>query len=131
VFVFTLLVAYALTTGQLDPLGFAYYGIVLDRRIDVLLALLGTLEVLCFVDAIVLGLRRRRWRWWAALAFAVLVLPFSLVLSMAWLDSWRYDQRSASANVVAGALMITLIGAVFLLRRWAWRFATTQESWFR
>jgi hypothetical protein len=128
VFAFTLFVAFELTTGRLDPLGFAYYGLVLDLRIDVLLTLLAMLEALCFVDAIVLGRRYRRWRWWVALAIAVLVLPFSLVLSIARLDTWRYYQRSTSANVIAGALMITLIGAVFLLRRWAWRVNTTQES---
>jgi drug/metabolite transporter superfamily protein YnfA len=129
VLVFALYVAYALTTGQLDPLGFAYYGIgVTSWRTQVLLALLVTLQVFCLVDAVALARRRRRGRFWAVLGMVVLVLPLSLVISIARVDLWRYDRHTASANVIAGALMGTLIGATALLRRWAWRFTTRERE---
>jgi hypothetical protein len=47
-------------------------------------------------------------------------MPLSLVVGMAQIDLWRHDRHSASANVVAGALMGALIGLVYLLRRRAW-----------
>lgn len=125
---FALWVAYALAAGQLDPLGSAYYGIVVSWRADVLLALLAALQVLCVGDAAVLGRRRRSWRAWAVLAVIALMLPFSLVVCMAQIDGWRHDRHSAAASVFAGVLMGTLIGLVYLLRRWAWASKGTRDA---
>ena len=126
VFLFALWVAYALATGQLDPLGSASYGVVVSWRADVLLALLAALQVVCLGDAAVFARRRRSWRVWFVLAVVVLVLPLSLVIGMARIDLWRHDRQSASASVAAGALMSMLIGLVYLLRRRAW--ASTAPS---
>jgi hypothetical protein len=120
VFLFAGWVAHALAAGQLDPLGSASYGVVVSWRADVLFALLAALQVVCLGDAAVLARRRRRWRVWSVLAVVVLVMPLSLVVGMAQIDLWRHDRHSASANVVAGALMGALIGLVYLLRRRAW-----------
>jgi hypothetical protein len=61
------------------------------------------------------------------LGMVVLVLPFCVVASIAHVDLWRYDRRTGSAKVIAGALMAILIGVMFLMRRWAWQFTAAQE----
>lgn len=123
VFVFAMVIVYALTTGELDPLGFAYYGVLVSgARTEVLFILLAVLEAFCLVDALALGWRRRNWKFWAVLGIVVLVLPFCVVVSISHVDLWRYDRHTGPANAMAGALMAILIGVPFVMRRWAWRF---------
>ena len=126
VFVFAMGVVYALTTGELDPLGFAYYGVLVNSaRTEVLFILLGVLEAFCLVDAVALGWRRRDWRFWAVLGIVVLLLPFCVVVSISHVDLWRYDRHTVLANVMGGTLMAILIGVPFVMRHWAWRFTAT------
>lgn len=123
VFVFAMGVVYALTTGQLDPLGFAYYGVLVSgARTEVLFILLAVLEVFCLVDAVALGWRRQDWRFWAVLGMVVLLLPFCVVVAVSHVDLWRYDRHTGLANVMGGTLMAILIGVPFVMRHWAWRF---------
>jgi hypothetical protein len=50
VFAFAVCVAWALVSGQLDPVGSPAYGVVVSWRIPVLLALLGAVQVTTTVD---------------------------------------------------------------------------------
>jgi len=126
VFVFALVIAYALATGQLDPLGFPYYGVASSTaRTECLFILLAVLEAFCVIDALALGRRRRNWRFRAALGVVVLIVPLAVVISIAHVDLWRYDRHTQRANVVGGALMVLLIGVPFAMRHWAWRLTTT------
>jgi hypothetical protein len=127
VLLFASYVACALATGQLDPLGLAYYGVGVSWRTEVLLLLLAVLQVFCLVDAVALARRRRRPTWWALLFVVVLIGPLLLVVAMARVDLWRYDRHTASANVIAGVSMAALIAAAALLRRWAWGFADADK----
>jgi len=122
VFVFAGWVAIALSTAKLDPLGMPYYGVVVDFRMDVLFTLLAAFEVVSLVDAVVLGRRKRRAWFWAAMALMVLVVPFALVVSVAQIDVWRYEHRGTPARgVIAGTAMFAAIGAAYVLRGWLWR----------
>jgi hypothetical protein len=123
VFAFALWVAFALTTGQLDPVGSAYYGVVVSWRAPVLLTLLVAIQALWTVDAIVLGRRRRSVQAWAGLAAMALALPLALVLSLAQLDLWRHDQHAMWANACAGLAMAALIAGAY-----AWRRSRFQRS---
>lgn len=126
VFVFAMGVVYALATGELDPMGFAYYGVLVSgARTEVLFILLAVLEAFCLVDAVALGWRRRDWKVWAVLAMVVLLLPFGVVVAISHVDLWRYDRHTVLANVMGGMLMAILIGVPFVMRRWAWQFTAT------
>ena len=121
VFLAALLVAYLLVSGALEPLGFAYYGFVIDRRAQTLFMLLAALQVLAIVDAVALGWRHRTWTWWMALCAVALFHPLSIVIGMGQLDGWRHDHPGMPARVVAGSTMAALIALTYALRRWAWR----------
>ena len=64
VFLFGAWVALSLSSGQLDPIGSPYYGVVVSWRESVLFTLLGGLQVVALVDAGALARRRRAWSWW-------------------------------------------------------------------
>jgi hypothetical protein len=119
VYVFAAFVAFALASGQLDPVGFAYYGVGVEWRMPFVLALLAGLQVVWIGDAIVLGRRMKSAPLWILLAVAAIVGPWGLVTALGQLDGWRYDQRSETANVVVGGAMMLVIATVYSLRRWA------------
>jgi len=120
VFLFGAWVALSLSSGQLDPIGSPYYGVVVSWRESVLFALLGALQVVALVDAGALARRRRAWSWWLGLAAGALLLPFVLVVGIARLDVWRAEHRGAWANGLSGCLMLLLLGSAYLARRRAW-----------
>ena len=121
VFLASALIGVMLAIGALDPIGSSYYGIVADLRLPYLLAMLASLQLVTIVEAVILAARHRTWRWRLALLALTLLLPLVTVMAIAWLDVWRYRVHAIWANVVAGILMTSVLGAVIALRLWAWR----------
>jgi hypothetical protein len=127
-FVFAGFVAVTLATGRVDPLGSAYYGVVMSWREPLLFASLAALQVVGVVDALVLGWRRRRLWWCAGLAVVALTLPLLLMVAIARLDLWRYEHRTARARFAAGLLSLALLALAFRLRGWAWTESSARSS---
>jgi hypothetical protein len=126
VYVFAAFVAFALASGELDPVSFAYYGVGVEWRMSFVLALLAGLQVVWIGDAIVLGRRLKSAPLWVLLAVAAIVGPLALVIALGQLDGWRYDHRSSVTNVAAGGAMMLIIAIVYAVRRWA--FHTTRRA---
>lgn len=121
VYGFALLVAYMLASGQLDPLGSPYYGVVVSWRMSVLFTLLGAHQVLWAVDAVVLARRLRSWLASGLLVLLALFGPFFFVVFLGQVDAWRYEHRSPRVNATAGAAMLLGVVSVYVVRVWAWR----------
>src|SRR5262245_59203208 len=105
VFLAALFVGVLVVSGRLEPLGFAYYGVIVEWRTETLFMLLAVLQLLAIVDAVVLARRHRTWTWWAALFAVALFHPVSIVIAMGQLDAWRYEQKTPVARIVAFAVM--------------------------
>ena len=128
VFAFGIWVVLAMSLGQLDPVGSPYYGVAFSWRMAVLLTFLLCLQLLWIGDSIALGVRWRSARAAALLAAAALVAPIALVSVIGQVDGWRYDHKSSLVNVGAGVVMISLLVATYMLRRWAWRRTGTSPD---
>jgi hypothetical protein len=120
--------AVTLATGGVDPLGSPYYGVVMSWREPLLFASLAALQLVCVVDAVVLGWRRRQVWWCAGLAAAALTVPLLLMVAIARLDLWRYERRTLSVKVIAALLSLALLALAFRLRGWAWAVSATRSG---
>ena len=127
-FLFAALVAVQLSAGRLDPLGSAYYGVVVSWREPLLFASLGALQAVSLVDAVALGWRRRRLWWCAGVALAALTLPLIVMIAIAQLDLWRFARRTLTAGLIAGLLSLALLALAFRLRGWAWAASSKGSS---